>query len=210
MRRPLCILLASCLILGAGTKAAAAAPTLSGESSATAGVTFSGFWPLEVGNGRIRWDLASCTIQPKLMDNNGQVWRITDATSLLDSSLFRQEITVTAGPELVRSIELSCDDSGALSAQISLKNAYSGYQTALAFTIQWTARQGVTLPVTGQGDAQTISVEEDAIIEVDCKVVLNQFDTRVSAYPEQIPPLETDRWKGIPALEALHASDESS
>lgn len=207
MKKPLCLLLAAYLAFGLGAGVSAAEPSLSGESNAMAGVTFTGFQPLESGNGRIRWDLAVCSIRPKLVDDSGQVWQVADTTPLLDSSLFSQRSSIPVGPELVRKVSLSAGEEGALTAQVFLEQAYSGEQTALVLHLQWTARQDCSLPVTGKTGDSTLEVAKGAVLQAECRLVLNQESTQVAAYPGQIPPLETDRWRGIPALEALHAAE---
>ena len=209
MKRAICLLLAAGLALGLGAGAWAAGPALSGESSAAAGVTITGFRPLESGSGRIRWDVAACAIQPKLVDDGGQVWRVADASPLLDTELFRQEISVTVGPQLVREVALSCGEDGKLNAEISLEGAYGEDQVVVAFSVCWTAKEDTSLTGAGREGEQALAVSQGAKLEAVCKVVLNSAAIQVNAYPEQIPPLVTDRWRGIPALEALHAAEES-
>lgn len=187
--------LACALSLAAPALAADKAPVLSGDSSAAAVAKVYEYDPHRyIANGNsVFGNTLTVAAAERVYDDFGKLWRVTDSSAFYDSTAFLCSIKTTANAMNARSIRQSDEPIvGAGACFVVTLSDDAMYDNAgLGFTVTYTARKNVALPVkplgANQSTASELTVKNGAKIAVDYTLRITEDTLFPSAYLKSGP-----------------------
>lgn len=168
---------------------AASAPQIKSESDATSVTKLYDYQPLQgIRRGSITTDALICTVNERVYDTSGTVYRLKDSTPLHDSELFSADTTVHSGAAMVRSIKPISDPAkqNRSAFRIVLSKDYSGQQEQITFSTTYTAKEDTTLTVvpsrSTSNHTQELEIKKGTAFTVNSSLILNENTTCVTNF----------------------------
>ena len=208
MKRKLFVsLLAVFCVLSMGVTALAAEATLSKDSKASAVPQIYNYEPLRTDSltGRtVFGNTVTCAAIERVYDDRGDLYRVSDASVLADPLNFQCTTKITDNPMVIRTVKKSDEPivGTGVPFLVTLQDDYVYQNVVACFSVTYTAKRDVTLPVTATGSnagkSFDLMVQSGATIQQDYRLNINSdtlFRTNFDDY------VLTGRWYGDIFLE---------